>query len=579
MHSINTFACLWKKRGKDMNKKFMVTALSSLLAVSLAGCSGGGSSSGGSEGGSSSGGSTPATAAPAASGDNILKFGTSGYEGVFNPILSDNVYDSYVSSLIFDGLLDVNSEGEYVPELAAEMPTLDEETKTVYTFTLRDGLTFSDGTPLTADDVAYTYNTIAEEDYAGPRTNVAGPMGAIAEVKVLDEKTVEFTMRDPSPANLQNFTYGILSAAAYEHDSFEALAAKNDTPVGCGQFTLKGWAPKRYVSLVPNPNYWNKDDIPSIDEFQMLEVSEDTLLGAMQNGQIDFCQPAAKLENVEGVEALPNAHLISYLANGYTFMCFNTTRPTLEQTEVRQALLYALDRRSFLMNEYGSLDLVSLGMAPISKTSWAYPGDDELNAYEYDIDKANEMLDAAGWDQRDSDGTRMKDGVRMDLHWLVYTEATWPGTLSSMAYDSWKQIGVNLIVDMMDFNTVAATTMDAAPGEKDFDIYTMGFSLSLDPDPTGGLFDADAYSTGGFNASGWRDERSQELLKAGLTEFDQDKRAEIYKEWAIIQNEQVPTAIVAYRSEIWAVNDRVHGLDDIGVYTDFTELLGKVTLD
>ena len=548
-----------------MNKKLFKTALSSLLAVAvLAGCSG--STDGGSEG----------EGEGTAAGSQILKFGTSGYEGVFNPILSDNVYDSYVSALIFDGLLDVNSEGEYVPELAAEMPTLDDETKTVYTFTLRDGLTFSDGTPLTANDVAYTYNTIAEPDYAGPRTNVAA---AIADINVIDDKTIAFTMTDPSPANLQQFTYGIISETHYAHDSFEALTAKNDTPVGCGQFTLKGWKAKEYVSLVPNPNYWDTENIPSIEEFQMVEVSEDMLLGAMQTGQIDFCQPAAKLENVEGIEALDNAHLVSYLANGYTFMCFNTTRPTLEQIEVRQALLYGLDRRSFLMNEYGSLDLVSLGMAPISKTSWAYPGDEVLNAYEFDLDKANQMLDEAGWTERDTDGVRMKDGVRMDLHWLVYEEATWPGTLSSMAYDSWKKLGVNLIIDQMDFNTVAHETMDAEPGKKNFDIYTMGFSLSLDPDPTGGLFDADAYSAGGFNASGWRDERSQELLKAGLTEFDQDKRAEIYKEWAIIQNEQVPTAIVAYRSEIWAVNNRVHGLDDIGVYTDFTELLGKVTLD
>ncbi len=544
-------------------KKGFKTALSSLLAVAvLAGCSGG------NDGGNGGGEETPVA------GDQILKFGTSGFEGVFNPILSDNVYDSYITALIFDGLVDVDGTGEYVPELATW--ELDEETKTVYTFTLRDGLTFSDGTPLTANDVAYTYNTIKEADYAGPRTAVGA---AIADINVIDDKTIAFTMTDPSPANLQNFTYGILSEAYYAHDSFEALSALNDKPMGCGQFTLKGWAPKQYISVVPNPDYWDTDNIPAIEEFQMLEVSEDTLLGAMQNGQIDFCQPAAKLENVEGIEALPNAHLISYLANGYTFMCFNTTRPTLEQTEVRQALLYALDRRSFLMNEYGSLDLVALGMAPISKTSWAYPGDDELNAYEYDLDKANQMLDEAGWDQRDTDGVRMKDGVRMDLHWLVYTEASWPGTLSSMAYDSWKQIGVNLVVDMMDFNTVAHETMDAKPGEKNFDIYTMGFSLSIDPDPTGGLFDADAYSEGGFNASGWRDEHSQELIKAGLTEFDQEKRAEIYKEWAIIQNEQVPTAIVAYRSEIWAVNNRVHGLDDIGVYTDFTELLGKVTLD
>jgi peptide/nickel transport system substrate-binding protein len=112
----------------------------------------------------------------------------------------------------------------------------------------------------------------------------------------------------------------------------------------------------------------------------------------------------------------------------------------------------------------------------------------------------------------------------------------------------------------MDFDTVADKTMDAPIGEKDFDIYTMGFSLSLDPDPKGALFDADAYSEGGFNASGFRDDHSQELIQRGRTTFDQAERAAIYKEWAIIQNQQIPTVIIAYRNYLWGWRDRVTGI-------------------
>ena len=570
-------------------KKHFNTALASLLAASLlAGCSSStpassaAASSAGSEGSAGSEASASSAADTTPSGDQILKFGLSGFEGVFNPILSDNVYDSYVTALIFDGLVDVDGTGEYVPELATWELSEDHMT---YTFTLADGPVFSNGSPVTADDVAFTYNTIKEEDYAGPRTSVGA---AIASIEVIDDKTIAFTMTDPSPANLQNFTYGILDDEYYAHSSFEELAAKNNEPMGCGIVTLDGWAAKQYVNMVKNDTYYG--DQLQIDGIQFLNVEEDAILGALQKGEIDFCQPAAKAENVEAVDGMDNAHLVSYLANGYTFMCFNTTRAHTAEIEVRQALLYALDRKNFLTAEYGSEELVSLGMAPISKTSWAYPGDDELNSYDYDLEKAAAMLDEAGWLLNESTGIREKDVngdgeikaedyETMELTWLVYPEATWPGTLSGMAFDSWGQIGVKLNIQQLDFNTVASTTMDSKPGEKDFDIYTMGFSLSVDPDPTGGLYDADAYSEGGFNASGWRDERSQELIKEGLTEFDQEKRAEIYKEWAIIQNEQVPTAIVAYRSEIWGINNRVHGLDDIGVYTDFTEIVQNVTLD
>ena len=540
-------------------KKLTTTALSAVLALSLVGCGGSGDSNTG-----------------AASGGNVLRFGTSGIEGTFNPVVSDGVYDNYVVSLVFEGLISNDAEGQYIPSLAESWELSDD--KLTYTFTLKDGITFSDGSNLTADDVAFTYNTIKEADYAGPRSAVGA---AIDTVTVVDDKTIAFKMVKASPANIANFTYGIMSKEYYAHSSFEELTQKNPTPMGTGKFVLAdgGYAPKQYVKLTKNENYWDAENAPKIDGVTLSEVSEDTVLSALQAGEIDMCQPAAKAENVESIESMSNAHLVSYLGNGYTFMCFNTTRPTLAQTEVRQALMYALDRKSFLKAEYGSDDLVSLGMAPISPVSWAYPGNDALNAYDYDLDKAAKMLDDAGWKDTDGDGIRDKDGTPLHLNWLVYTDSTWPGTLSSMAYDSWHKIGVDLEITQMDFNTVSSMTMDAEPGEKDFDIYTMGFSLSADPDPTGGLYDADAYVAGGFNASGYRDDRSQELIAEGLAEFDQEKRAEIYKEWAIRQNELVPTAIIAYRSEIWGISDRVHGLDDLNSYQDFTSFISDVTLD
>ena len=539
-------------------KRYYKSALLATLALSLAGCGGGSSTSGSST-----------------SSSNILKYGLSGIEGNFSPFISSNTYDTYVCSLIFEPLVTVDASGEYVPYLA-DWELSDD--KLTYTFTLKDGIKFSDGTDMTAEDVAYSYSVPAEEDYAGPRLNVAN---AIADIKVVDDKTVAFTMASASPANIQNFTYGIMSKEYYAHSSFEELNELNQKPMGSGKFVLEdgGYASKQYVKLKTNENYWDSDAKPKIDGVYMLEVADDTVLSSLESGEIDMCMPAAKAENVESIESMSNAHLVSYLGNGYTFMCFNTTRPTLAQTEVRQALMYALDRKSFLKAEYGSDDLVSLGMAPISPVSWAYPGNDALNAYDYDLDKAAKMLDDAGWKDTDGDGIRDKDGTPLHLNWLVYTDSTWPGTLSSMAYDSWHKIGVDLEITQMDFNTVSSMTMDAEPGEKDFDIYTMGFSLSADPDPTGGLYDADAYVAGGFNASGFRDEKSQELIAEGLAEFDQDKRAEIYKEWAIRQNELVPTAIIAYRSEIWGIADRVHGLDDLNSYQDFTSFISDVTLD
>jgi peptide/nickel transport system substrate-binding protein len=166
----------------------------------------------------------------------------------------------------------------------------------------------------------------------------------------------------------------------------------------------------------------------------------------------------------------------------------------------------------------------------------------------------------------------------MHIKWLVYTDASWPGTLSGMAADTWKQLGVELEIELMDFDTVSSRTMDAAPGEKDFDIYTMGFSLSVDPDPTGALFDDNAYVAGGFNASGYKNEEAMKLVAEGKAEFDIAKRTEIYKEWAKIMNTEIPHVIIAYRSEIFGCNNRVKGME-IDTYKTFVQSIRKVTIE
>ena len=235
--------------------------------------------------------------------------------------------------------------------------------------------------------------------------------------------------------------------------------------------------------------------------------------------------------------------------------------PKLGDVRVRQALLYALDRANFIIAQYGSTDIARVGLAPISPSSWAFPDEKELNDYAFDLDKASALLDEAGW-AMGADGYRYNaDGLKLQLNWLVYEDSPWPATLSSMAYDTWKQIGVDLIIEKMDFNTVSVRAMGGKPFEKDFDIYTMGFSLSVDPDPSGALFDYNAFVEGGFNASGYYNEYAQKLIKDGKSTFNFAERKAIYQEWAKIMNEVVATAIVAYRSEIWGINNRISGLD------------------
>ncbi|MEL7647773.1 MAG: ABC transporter substrate-binding protein [Sedimentibacter sp.] len=518
--------------------------------------------------------------------DKILKFGSTGFGGLFNPIMSDNTYDTYVADIIFEKLVTNNAEGEMIPVLADW--TISED-KLTYTFTLKDGIKFSDGSDLTTEDVAFTYKTIAHPDYNGPRAYAVSSMVGYEEfhsgasdtfegIKIIDDKTISFTFGEglAAPANIESFIYGIMPSDYYAFENWEDFLALNEKPIGSGIMVFDSWEPKQFIKLMKNTNYWDSANGAKIDGVLLSEVPDESIISALQTNQLDFAQIPSSAENLQAAEALSNISIANFLGNGYTFMCFNTIRPQLSDVRVRQALMYALDRESFIEAQYGE-GLASVGMAPISPSSWAFPDASELNDYKFDMDKAAQLMDEAGWTMG-TDGFRYKDGEKFHVTWLVYTDSSWPGTLSGMAADTWKQLGVELEIELMDFDTVASRTMDAAPGEKDFDIYTMGFSLNIDPDPTGALFDDDAYVAGGFNASGYKNAEAMALVKAGKAEFDTAKRAEIYKEWAKMMNYEIPHVIIAYRKEIWGINNRVKGMD-LGTFRTWDQCLKNITLE
>lgn len=518
--------------------------------------------------------------------DKILKMGGSSFSGVFNPVMSDTTYDDYISRCLFEALVDNDPNGERIPVLA-EWKLSDD--KLTYTFTLKDGIKFSDGKPLTTEDVAFTYMTMAHPDYNGPRAYAvssmlgyedyhSGKTDTFEAIKIIDEKTISFTFADgmAAPANIESFIYGIMPKHYYKFEKWEDFLALNEKPLGSNIMVFDSWEPKQFIKLMKNANYWDPANAAKIDGILVSEVPDESIISALQTNQIDFGQPSSSVENLQALESMDNINIANYLGNGYTYMCFNCTLPKLADVRVRQALMYAIDRESFIKAQYGE-GLASIGMAPISPSSWAFPDASDLNAYKFDLDKAGKLMDEAGWTMG-TDGFRYKDGEKFHINWLVYTDSAWPGTLSGMAADTWKQLGVELEIELMDFDTVVSRTMDPEPADKNFEIYTMGFSLNVDPDPTGALYDDDAYVKGGFNSSGYKNAAAMELVKKGKAEFDTEKRAVIYKEWAKIMNTEIPHAIIAYRSEIWGINKRVKGMD-LGTYSDWVQRLKDISIE
>jgi len=537
----------------------------------------------------------PATAAPGQpepaparefDPNNVLRFGTTSLDGAFNPIMSSNIYDSYVASLIFEGLVTNDHSGEFIPNIADWEISSDHLT---YTFTLFEGIHFSDGVPLTARDVEFTYKALGHPDYSGVRTYVVADFEGFAEfragetdeftgIKVIDERTISFTFAEgtASPANISNFGFGIMPEHHYSFNVWDEFLALLANPLGSGWFVFEEWRDKEFLMLHTNFNYWNPDEMPLIDGVLFVDIPNESLPGAFASNQVDLANPAVSVDAYNAFNAIPGVYVQTIAGNSYNFMQFNTNQPQLEDHRVRQALLYALDREAFVEAAYGPFGQV--GMSPISPVSWAY-NPEGMNAYAFDLERAAELMDEAGW-TLGSDGIRQKDGMRMQISWLVYPEAPWPGILSSLAADTWAQLGVDLRIENMDFNTVGALTMDADVADRDFYMFTMGWSMAIDPDLTGGIFGLDegALGDGGFNASGWHNEEGARLMEAAKQEFNQAKRAEMYQELSAMFNYYVPTVVVALRSVMWVNSERVGNLD-ISTYVDWTYYINKITLN
>lgn len=513
----------------------------------------------------------------------VLRYGLSGFKGMFMPIMYDTVYDNQFCQLFFEPLVRNDNTGEYKPYLADwEL----EDDNLTYVFTLKDGITFGDGKPLNAEDVEFTYRMIAHPDYTGSRSYTvsqligyesfhAGETDEFPGIEVRDEKTIAFKYQDgnASPANIVNYIYGIMNKDYYQADTWEEFITKLSEPGeagGSGPYNLAEYKPKELIRCVKNDNYWDKENHELyFDEVLGIEVPEENIIAALQTNQIDFGELIASMDNAEALDVISGVRRYNYLANGFTYMTFNCRNGIFDDKLVRQAFLYALDRKSFIQVEYG--ELAEIGLTPISPVSWAFPDADDLNAYDYDLEKAGQLLDEAGWIMS-SDGYRYKDGEKLSVTWWVYQDAPWPGTLSGMAADSWKQIGIDLKIDLMDFATVSSRTKDATKEPREFDIYTMGFSLDAEPDPKGGIFDQDTYEAGGFDCSGYKNQDAQELIKKARMTFDQEERKAYYQEWGKMMNEEIPSTIVAYRNYLWGISERIEGMD-FNAMTDWSHFI------
>ncbi|WP_264065585.1 ABC transporter substrate-binding protein [Mycolicibacterium komossense] len=401
-------------------------------------------------GGSGSTGNTPSAAAgPPVSGGSIV-YGADREPTCLDPHNNGDMPQTYVARQFLDSLVSEQPDGTVVPWLADSWTTSPDGL--IYTFKIKQGVKFHDGTPLDAAAVKANFDQMLD-----PATQSLTDTGYLrpyyASSRAVDPSTFELTLKSPYSALLP-----VLSQAFFGIESPKAMArgldANCQSPVGTGPFIVKGWVHGQSVEFDRNPDYNSapanaKHQGPAYLDHVSWKFLEDgsVRFGAVQGDGADLIFNPPPQQNA-ALKADPNLALQEFthtgLPNGWAL---NTTRFPFTDTAVRQAFIHGANAEASVKSAY--LGVFNWEPGPLTSTT-PFLDKDLRDYYTHDAAKANQLLDAAGWTQRDADGYRTKDGKQLAAT-VIYSSD--PGdtpptdvTLYQDIQAAEKEIGFNVIL-------------------------------------------------------------------------------------------------------------------------------------
>ncbi|EOO66109.1 oligopeptide-binding protein oppA [Bacillus cereus VD021] len=491
---------------------------------------------------------------------DTLVVGISKPGGVFLPYFQQNGWDGNVTSVIFASLVSTDKQGKPTPELAEKWDISSDQL--TYTFHLRKDLKFSDGSPLTADDVAFTLTLLHDKAYEGDKDisqyavkggkeYKEGKANSIEGIQVVDPQTIKITTEKVNSQALTALGGEVLSKVYYGKDykqntSLDYLKALYEKPIAAGPYKFEKYIPGQEVRFVANENYYAGK--PKIPNFIYKITSGDTKLQLFQTGEVDYTGLGTGDEVLEQAKALEFANIQIETAASFSYIYMNNNKPYLKDKKVRQALIYGLDRKKYVdtaLKGYGTVANV-----PIHPTSWAYT-EEGVNKYEYDKEKAKKLLDEAGW-KVGSDGIREKDGQKLKLSYFGPSSAKDSDLLIPIAKENYKEIGVEFNPEFMDFNTMLSKV-----NKGDYDLASVSTPITSDPSETAG-----EYLSGVNEKSlGYKNAKVDELIQKGIETVDIEKRKPIYKELYKELSDDPPVILLNYRRTITGYNGNIKGID------------------
>lgn len=454
----------------------------------------------------------------------ILQVAIGGEPDQLDPHRTTSYFSFQVLENVYDTLVETDANLQMQPALAESWEVSDDQL--TWTFTLRDDVTFHDGSPMTSEDVVYSFRRIIDEELAN-----AWKFTAIQSIDAPDDATVVITLAQPSPNLLSNLG-GFKGVAIVSSENVES-GDITTAPIGTGPFSLEEYVAGDRITLAANPDYWGGE--PAIAGIEYRFISEPaTALAALRAGEIDWTDvvPTQQVQQLQGDDSI---ELGIAPSSDYWYLALNERRAPWDDVRVRQAIAYAIDRDAILQAvSYGTATPNQLAIPEQSVWYTQYDG------YTTDLDRAQQLLDEAGY-----------TGGTLDM--LATTDYPETITAAQIIASNLAPLGIQVNIRQMDFSQ----WLDEQNAGS-FDMLMMGWLGNIDPDD---FYYSQHYSTGASNAQGYANPEVDRLLDDARVETDQTARADLYAQAATIIADEASYIYLYNPSVIQAWNPALTGYE------------------
>lgn len=471
-----------------------------------------------------------------------------------NPILASDSASGAINSLVYNGLVKYDKDLNLVGDLAEKWEIKNGGKEIV--FYLRKNVFWHDGVEFTAEDVKFTYEKLIDPNI---KTPYSSDFLLIDKCIVIDKYRIKFVYKQSFAPALESWGMGIIPKHIFDNPKYDFHKnPANRAPVGTGPYKFLKWITDEKVEVVANKNYFEGQPFISKYVFRIIPDQSVQFLELL-NESIDTMNLTPD-QAISKTKVLDLYYRFEYPSFSYTYLGFNLNHFLFKDKKNRQALAYAINKKEIIEGVLLGKGCVATG--PFSPQSWAYNAN--LKDFEYNPELAKKILEENGWEDIDNDGILEKKVFTDNKEEIVkfkFSLITNQGNKSrqlvaQIIQKQLKEIGIKVDIQIIEWSVFINNYINT----RNFDAVILGWSLGRDPDQYI-IWHSAQTKLGQYNFVGYKNQEVDRLLELGRTEFDFNKRKQIYQKIHKIIHNDVPYIFLYYPNSLPVINKRFKNVE------------------